>query len=472
MVRELFKTEPDRWQEDALESFPTSRRIAMKACAGPGKTAVLAWLGWNFLLTRPHPKIGATSISGANLKSNLWAELARWYHTSDLLRSQFEFTKSLIYCRQFPETWSLEGRTWPKDADNTQIGNALAGLHAKHVMWLLDETGDYPESIMPVCEGIFSGAPEEAHIVQAGNPTKLGGPLYRACTIARDIWKVITITADPADPNRTPRVSVEVAEEQIKQYGRDNPWVLVRIFGQFPPSNINSLIGPDEVEAAFKRVYTEYDISGAPRVLGIDVARYGDDASSIFRRQGLQAFKPDLLRNVNSVQGAGRVARIWDDWGADACFVDATGGFGAGWIDQLIQLGKSPFGVQYAGEAHEKDRYYNKRTEMYFDAVDWIKRGGALAESPGLLAALTQTTYTIKGNRLLLEPKEMIKARIQGAAASGGLDEADSFVQTFAEPVMPKNKPRRTMQRQADYNPFAEPNSIAAAVDESYNPYR
>ena len=99
MVRELFKTEPDRWQEDALESFPTSRRIAMKACAGPGKTAVLAWLGWNFLLTRPHPKIGATSISGANLKSNLWAELARWYHQSDLLRSQFEFTKSLIYCR-------------------------------------------------------------------------------------------------------------------------------------------------------------------------------------------------------------------------------------------------------------------------------------------------------------------------------------------------------------------------------------
>jgi hypothetical protein len=472
MVRELFKTEPDRWQEEALEAFPTSRRIAMRACVGPGKTAVLAWLGWNFMLTRPHPKIGATSISGANLKSNLWAELARWYHMSDLLKSQFEFTKSVIYCRQFPETWTLEARTWPKDADATQIGNALAGMHAKHIMWLLDETGDYPESIMPVCEGIFSGDPEEAHIVQAGNPTKLGGPLYRAYTAAADLWKKITITADPDDPMRTPRVSVEIAREQIKQYGRDNPWILVRIFGQFPPSNINSLIGPDEIDASFKRTYTEYDIGGAPRVLGVDVARYGDDASVIFRRQGLQAFKPDMLRNANSLQGAGRVARVWDDWGADACFVDATGGFGAGWIDQLIQLGKAPFGVQYAGEAHEKDRYYNKRTEMYFDAVDWIKRGGALAESAGLLAAMTQITYTIKGNRLLLEPKELIKARIQGAAASGGLDESDAFVQTFAEPVVPKNKPRRTMQKQQEYNPFAEPNSIAAAVDQSYDPFR
>ena len=270
-------------------------------------------------------------------------------------------TKTEIYCRQFPETWKMEARTWPKDADTTQIGNALAGIHADYVMWLLDETGDYPDSIMPVCEGIFSGSPKEAHIVQAGNPTKLGGPLYRAFVGSADLWKRVTITADPDDPNRTPRVSVEIAREQIQQYGRDNPWIRVRIFGEFPQSNINSLIGPEEVEKAMKRVYTEYDISGAPRVIGVDVARYGDDSSCIFKRQGLQAFRPDMLRNVNSVQGAGRVARIWDDWGADAVFVDATGGFGAGWVDQLIQLGKAPFGVQFAGEAHEKERYYNKR---------------------------------------------------------------------------------------------------------------
>ena len=51
----------------------------MKSCAGPGKTALLAWLGWNFLLTRPHPMVGATSVNAANLRANLWTELARWY---------------------------------------------------------------------------------------------------------------------------------------------------------------------------------------------------------------------------------------------------------------------------------------------------------------------------------------------------------------------------------------------------------
>jgi len=378
MVRELFQVEPDAWQEEALDSFPTSRRVCMKACTGPGKTAVLAWLGWNFLLTRPHPKIGATSTTGGNLKANLWPELNRWYLKAPLLKQLFEVTKTSIYSREFPETWSLEARTWPKEADAVQIGNALAGLHADYVMWLLDESGDYPESIMPVCEGIFTGNPKEAHIVQAGNPTHLSGPLYRACTIARNIWKIIEITADPDDPKRTPRVSIEVAREQIAQYGRDNPWILVRIFGQFPPSSPNALIGPDEMSAAMKRYYRDYEYRDFPRVLGVDVAREGDDASVIFRRQGLQSFPMRVFRNISGIQGAGTVSRIMDDWAADAVFIDNTGGFGSSWVEQLMELGKSPIGIHFASEAHEKGKYFNKRAEMYFDAVQWIRRGGAL----------------------------------------------------------------------------------------------
>src|SRR5271165_547093 len=65
----------------------------------------------------------------------------------------------------------LEARAWAKDADADAIGNALAGLHAKYVMWLGDEAGDYPDAIMPTFEGIFAGEPAEAHIAIAGNPT-------------------------------------------------------------------------------------------------------------------------------------------------------------------------------------------------------------------------------------------------------------------------------------------------------------
>jgi hypothetical protein len=39
MVEDLFGVKPDPWQREALEVFPHTPRMAMKACAGPGKTA-------------------------------------------------------------------------------------------------------------------------------------------------------------------------------------------------------------------------------------------------------------------------------------------------------------------------------------------------------------------------------------------------------------------------------------------------
>jgi phage terminase large subunit len=340
------------------------------------------------------------------------------------------------------------------------------------VAWFLDETGDYPDAVMATCENIFSGEPIEAHIVQAGNPTKRSGPLFRAVkSIARDLWKLIEITADPDSPKRTPRVSIEHARDQIKQYGRDNPWVLVNIFGEFPPSDINALIGEQEVEDSFNRMYREWDYRGAPKILGVDVAREGNDASVIVPRQGLQCFPIQKYRNIDSLQGAGQVVRKWNEWQADACFVDATGGYGWGWIDQLRQLGKSPIPVQFAGEAHNKDRYYNKRTEMYFDTIEWIRRGGAMIRSTELMLALTQTTYTFKGDRLLLEEKAMIKERLGFSP-----DEADGLVETFAEPIAPKGGVAllRPVIHQPTYDPFAEFDRMAKGAADSggYDPFK
>ena len=88
-VREMFDVEPDAWQVDVLEAFPHNQRLAMKACKGPGKTAVLAWTMWNYLVTRPHPKVAATAITKDNLDDNLWTELAKWQKRSKLLESAF-----------------------------------------------------------------------------------------------------------------------------------------------------------------------------------------------------------------------------------------------------------------------------------------------------------------------------------------------------------------------------------------------
>lgn len=427
-VRDVFGVIPDLWQDEVLIAFPHHQRIAMKACKGPGKTALEAWLAWNFLLTRPFPKIAATSITGDNLSDNLWAEMAKWQQKSPLLSATFTWTKTRIFAKDHPETWWMSARPWSKSANKEEQGNTLAGLHADYIMFLLDESGGIPDSVMIAADAALSSC-IEGHIVQAGNPTHLEGPLYRACTSERRLWYVVEITGDPDDPKRSSRISVQWAREQIEKYGRDNPYVLINVFGKFPPSSVNSLIGPDEVTAAMKRDYHSSEFGSHPRILGVDVAREGMDSSIIFPRQGLQSFIPYVYRNIDGTEGANRTAKKWRDWEADACFVDNTGGFGSSWVDNLRRLGFSPIPIHFSQKS-DNIRYYNKRTEMMFEMVDWIKLGGAMPDIPELLAALTQSTYTFKDDKILIEPKDLIKEKLGYSP-----DHMDALMLTFAMPV-------------------------------------
>jgi len=360
----------------------------------------------------------------------------------------FEWQKERIFARDHAETWFMSARSWAKSANDEDLGLTMAGLHSDYVMAILDESGGMPVPILNAAEGVLSSA-KEGHIVQAGNTNTLDGALYHACVRRAALWKVIVINGDPDNPLRSPRINLQWAQDLIRTEGRESPFVKVILLGEWPSASLNALIGPEDIEEAMKRCYREFQYAHAPKILGVDVARQGDDASVIFKRQGLVAFPPKKMRNVDSNQGAGAVIREWNDWDADACFLDMTGGFGAGWFDAMSLLGRTPVGVQYAGKAHNSMRYVNKRVEMYFDLVKWIKDGGQLPPCPEILTALPATLYTFQGDRLLLEPKEVIKAKIGYSP-----DDTDALAQTFAEPVASRQPTPRNTRHKVDYNPF------------------
>lgn len=452
-VRECFGVEPDAWQLDALRGVAKHQRTAMKACKGPGKTCVLAFIVWWYLCTRPHPKVACTSISATNLADNLWTELAKWQAKSPLLKGTFTWTKTRIFANDHPETWWCSARAWSKGADANQQADTLAGLHAEYLLFVLDESGGIPDAVMAAAEaGLSTGT--EAKLVQAGNPTHLEGPLYRACTNERQLWHLVEITSDPDDPKRTPRVKIEWARQQIEKYGKDNPWVLVNVFGRFPPASINSLLGPDEVSAAMRRHLREDQYSFAAKLLGIDVARFGDDRTVIFPRQGLAAFRPVVMRNSRTNEIAARAAQSITKWGADATFVDDTGGYGSGVVDCLVQAGHPNIPVNFSSKA-TNPRYFNKRSEIWFEMAEWIKAGGALPNMPELVRELTVPTYTYHEGKLRLEEKDSIKERLGESP-----DYADSLALTFAVPIAPKQRvgvagPGRGGRSLIDFDPFA-----------------
>jgi hypothetical protein len=194
----------------------------------------------------------------------------------------------------------------------------------------------------------------------------------------------------------------------------------------------NVLITIDQVMDSCKKVYTEKDVMSAPRILGVDVARFGDDRSVIQPRQGLQAFEPKVFTKMNNMDLVARIVNECVDFQPDAVFIDA--GRGEGVIDRLRQLGHNNIHeVNFGGKPINELAYKNKRTEMWCLLEEWITQGGALPQNTDLKADLVCPTYQYDAitNKKILESKDSIKERLGKSP-----DIADALALTFAMPVL------------------------------------
>jgi hypothetical protein len=224
----------------------------------------------------------------------------------------------------------------------------------------------------------------------------------------------------------------------------------------FTAAGDDQLISLVDVEVASKRVYVARDVMGAPRILGVDPARFGDDRSVIVKRQGLQMFTPLVYRGLDNMDLAARVAAVISEWQPDATFIDS--GAGAGVIDRLRQLGHSVIEVPFGGKATQPHLFVNRRTEMWWGMREWLVSGGAIPNETALKQELATPIYWFDAaGRKVLEPKDEVKKRLMGA---GSPDIADALALTFAAPVHARNQfdalglHRRRNPRQ-EYDPYA-----------------
>ena len=473
-VEENFKVTPDLWQIEVLEAFVSEdrnkQRIALSACAGPGKSCALVWCAWLFISCYcgegEHPVGAVVSQTWDLLQDTIWPELSKWQQRSEYLTAAFTWTKSRVYANDHPNTWYLTAKTYAKSANEDEQGRTLSGLHSDYIAYFIDESGDMG---VPVLKGAEQGLSncKFGKIITAGNPTSHTGLLYYAAVERADLWHVINISGDPDDPKRSPRINIEQAQAMIDEHGRDDAWVMAYILGQFPKTAINTLLSPEEVRAAIDRGKRS-DLSKvlyehSQKRLGVDVALYGDDQTVIFPRQGLRAFMPVRLRGTaTDGEAPSRIAaRVMDaknSWGSELEFIDCTGGYGDGVVNYLRDAGADPVRVIYSSKASNKQRYFNKRTENWFRMRDWIRAGGILPNLPSLIKGLSCVTYTLRGGAYLLEPKDNIKVKLKRSP-----DDEDSLSQTFhmpemasstAELYMPGVETRGEERQSSDWEPF------------------
>jgi hypothetical protein len=196
--------------------------------------------------------------------------------------------------------------------------------------------------------------------------------------------------------------------------------------------------------------------STAARVMGVDVARFGNDRSVILVRTDILEYVR-IFRGIDTQQLAAMVAEEAATYRPRAIFVDGNG-VGGGVVDRLRALGNTVFDVQAGGKANASDRYANKRAEMWGNMREWLKERGSIPpDTVGideLADDLVSPQYKYdRDNRIILESKDDMKAR--GIPSP---DLGDALGLTFAEPVSAPELDdvrRRNVKHQIDYDPFA-----------------
>jgi len=369
----------------------------------------------------------------------LWPEIKKWkMQMLDPWKTDIEITTDKVTAKS--TGCFAVARTARKDNPD-----ALQGLHADTMMFLIDEASGVPDIVFEVAQGTLST--KGARVFMAGNPTKTSGYFHRAFNIARDYWKQITLNGE-----KSPLVSKEFIRQMKDEYGDNSNIYRVRVLGEFPTGGDLQFIPLDLVEKSINCELNEAAYNFAPILLGVDVAWYGGDSSVIFMRQGVNSNIVWEGKGVDPTTLSGIVAQYEDKLKAEAVFVDRTG-IGAGVVSNLISLGRNPIGVDF-GSSSSNPAYLNKRAECWANMKKWLEEGGRVPNNERLKNGLTGVEYQFNmTGKLQLERKEVMRKR--GLPSP---DEADSLALTFAFPVKPHSHAFTAIE-------------LALKLEESYNPF-
>jgi len=456
---------PEPWQITILEQLGKgvidanqAIQLARTSGHGIGKSACVSWIILWAIATFEDTKGVVTANTENQLKTKTWAELAKWYRLF-LASHLFKMTATAIFSAdpEHERTWRIDMVPWSER--NTE---AFAGLHnkGKRILVVFDEASAIPDVIWETTEGALTDKDTQIIWCVFGNPTRNKGR-FRECFPGGRFshrWRHATI-----DSRSVSLTDKELFAKWEKDYGEDSDFFRVRVRGIFPRVDSESFISLDvAMEATTREIYPQ----SASVIIGVDVARFGDDASVIFPRCGRDARTrpPEMYYGLDLMQLATKVAAAFLKYNAQICMVDG-GGVGGGVVDRLRQLSIPVIDVDFGSGADginpdDKTKYANKRAEIWGAMRDWLKTGSipdiSTGEKTTLVSELTAPNYGLNNKEeIQLEGKKDMRRRKVSSPNA-----ADALACTFAMPsfTIDIRNPRELEKLKpyvcADYDPF------------------
>ena len=420
--QDILQVEPTQQQKELLQSIPKSikekKNISVKAGHGVGKTFTEAGLIIWYLAVHYKGKVICTAPTQHQLYQVLWSELAKMNEKS-LIRDLFEWTASKFALKDSHADWFAVARSSSKPEN-------MQGFHAEHMLILVDEASGVDEEILEAIEGATT---DEGNIIMMfGNPTRLKGAFYDSFNTKNRFFTNITMSClDSTNVSDKYPLQIEA------KYGKDSDIYRVRVLGDFPQQEDDSIISLYQVEKAIERSLEEEEPIEVE--FGCDVARFGNDETTIYKRINNIITEEWISKENTTMEIVGHIVQLANDYEDSKIIINIDDtGVGGGVTDRLRELrteGKLPkqtliHGVNNNKKAFDSKYYKNIITELWYKLKDVIKDLD-LPNDKTLVTQLSSRHYEmLSDGRLMVESKDKVKKK-----GSNSPDRADGVLLTL-----------------------------------------
>ncbi|MFA5403247.1 MAG: terminase family protein [Candidatus Omnitrophota bacterium] len=160
------------------------------------------------------------------------------------------------------------------------------------------------------------------------------------------------------------------------------------------------------------------------KVISCDPSQGGDECV-IMAFENTEAVETKIMHIKDTMLIAGEIAVMMNRYETNLCAIDSIG-IGAGICDRLRELGKDVEYINSAETAGEEHRFANRRAEMWWYAMEQIRKGNvAYPKDAELRRELSSVHCRVvsSNGKIQLEPKDKTKELLGRSP-----DRADAFV--------------------------------------------
>lgn len=476
-------------QVEIMLSVARNRYTAVQSCHDAGKSFIAARIAAKWIDQHDPGEafVVSTAPTSAQVSAILWREIQRAHGKGALAGT--------ITSAGYPQ-WKLGGELvgyGRKPADYSD--SAFQGIHARYVLVIIDEACGVGTNLFNAADALATN--KHARVLAIGNPDD---PTSHFATVCKPDsgWHRIQIDG-LRTPNFTQEAVEWLDCEQCRRLGRSEPllarlyrdegipysteyipenlrdmllsplWVEERLHrwvglpgqaqtlaevasqsalftakvrGIFPTSDSEGIVPLGWVEAAMAR-WRDWVDEGSPElaanerwVLGVDVARSGEDQSCVAVRNGHIVTEIRKYRKADTMETTGHVVAALDSKPRHTAIVDVIG-VGGGVVDRLREMKKPVIAFNASGSAKGyKDStgefgFLNLRAAAWWRMRELLdpSRGAKvmLPDSEMLKADLTTPHWKVlSGGKIQVESKDDIRKRLGRST-----DEGDAVVMSF-----------------------------------------